>query len=169
LGSLAELLGARVVSVDLAPTVFGAIVDIGGTRGISINSKLAGAGYAGTLGHELGHAIQPGTVAAFCSTTLAASAREREAHVLASVFTVPFSAIAAIPLWSDEPGPIADSLGVPRPYVHMRLALSVVLGERSGDVRAARALLNGALLAHQLWMKTLSDELRRQHPPGAVT
>jgi hypothetical protein len=159
------MMGASVVLVDLDPTVFGAIVDIGGAKGISINAQLAGAGFAGTLGHELGHACQPGMVCAFCSTMVAASGREREAHVLASVFTVPFGAIEHVDLHSEEPAVLAQELNAPRPYVHMRNALAVVLGEKRGDVRLARILLNGSLLAHQMWMRELSAELQGNPAP----
>jgi hypothetical protein len=169
LRELAKLVQATVVEVDLDASVFGAIVDVGGARGICINSRLAGAGYTGTLGHELGHAFQPGTVAAFCSTAIASNTREKEAHLLASVFTVPFASIARVDLWSDEARPLAEELAIPTPYVHMRNALAVVLGEKRGDVRAAWAILNGSLLAHQLWMRELSAELARQHPAGTVT
>lgn len=156
------------VSRTMPPDIFGAIVGLADGWGewrwrIRLNDQLPIAARNAALGHEYWHYFQPSLREgdeAFCQPYGELPPLEREAHVGGSLWTVRFARVERLALGDTETAAeIATEIQVPKTYVLLRNAAAVLLGEKAGSGRAARALVNSALLEHQVWMSKIAEYL----------
>lgn len=153
--------GLDVDRVALAPTTLGML---GAARGIPLgivlNDRLDARDADTIQYHELGHSwllLESGV--AFCRPSIGRNPHEDSANANGALMAVPFAAIGTEDLACEDAPRIARALGVSTPYVHIRNALAVLLGEKPGDEGAARAGLNLALLAHEGWGRRVSAKI----------
>lgn len=173
--SLAEMADARGIGIDrapLSPSILGMLVaSKERIWGAVLNASLDGHETATILAHEIGHswAQVSGGLAHCRAVPRGRDTVEETANVIGALHAVPFNAVARLDLWDGQSFEVARRLGVAPSFVHIRNALGVILGEKSGSRQDAFFALELALLAHDNWVRDVSERLKAGATVGAST